>query len=202
MTNNRDLQDYEEFMKNQNSPFSQFKKNINAVQIIALVGAIYLAWYMLKSGGPNAKWYLIGLGVIILAIIFKPNKKPDLEPIPENVIKQLARIQIARKIGHDTEFPVGTTISMTPECNLRFQGEWGQPFAPWKWEVGFVAKFKDGLIKDYLAILHPYRGYLTGIKFMKYGYDGTTSNDLKVLMPTMFRPEGQNPGTLSITKVD
>lgn len=204
MSNNRDMKEYEAWLDDQNSPFTQFKRNINFVQIIALIGALYLAWYMIKNGGSNSKWYLIGLAVVILIILFKKPKQVEQEPIPEHVIKILAKIQLERKIGHDVEFPTGTRIDMMPECSMRFQGEWGQAFAPWKWEVGFRAKTIDGLEKDYLCILHPYKGYITGIKFMKYGYDGTISNDMKILMPTMMRPaEGQpsqNQPGLSITK--
>lgn len=201
--NNRDLKEYEAWFDEQNSPFTQFKKNLNAVQIIALVGAIYLAWYMLKTGGSNSKWYLIGLAVVILIILFKPKKAPEQEPIPEHVIKVLAKIQLDRKVGHDTEFPTGTVISIMPECGMRFQGEWGELVTPWKWEVGFRAKNQEGLEKEYLCVLHAYRGYITGIKYMKYGYDGTVSNDMKILMPSILKPEGQagtaQPG-LSVTK--
>jgi len=202
MSNNRDLKDYEDFLANQNSFLSDFKKNVNAIQLIALVGALYLAWYMLKSGGSNSKWYLIGLGVIILIIIFKPNKKAEQEPIPENVIKHLAKIQLERKIGYDTELPPGSEIRMKLEGAMQWQGEWGQPFAPWKWGVGFTVKNQDGLEKEYVCLLHPYKGYITGIKFMKYGYDGSELHDLKVLMPTMFKQDGQsnNSGGLSIVK--
>lgn len=202
--NNRDLKDYEGFLENQNSWFSQFKRNLNVIQLIALVGALYLGWYMLKNGGPNGKWYLIGVGVIVLIIILRPGKKQELEPIPENVIKILAKIQLQRKIGHDTELPPGSEVRMKLEGAMQWQGEWGQPFAPWKWGVGFVVKYPDGLEKEYVCLLHPYKGYITAIKFMKYGYDGQDLNDLKVLMPSMFKQEGQQPGVggLSVTKAE
>lgn len=201
--NNRDLKDYENFLSEQNSYFTQFKRNINVIQLLALAGALYLAWYMIKTGGPNTKWYLGGLGIVILVILFKPKPKIELEPIPENVIKILAKIQLERKIGHDTELPVGSKLRMKLEGAIQWQGEWGQPFAPWKWGVGFTVEYPDGLQKDFVCLLHPYKGYITGIKFMKYGYDGQELNDLKVLMPTMFKQEGQAGSSgLTVTKAE
>lgn len=199
--NNRDLDDYNKWMEDQNSFFGQFKKNLNAVQLIALVGALYLAWYMFKNDTANSKWYLIGLGVIILVIIFKGKAKEELEPIPEHVIKVLAKIQLERKIGHDTELPPGSQVIMMLEGAIQFQGEWGQAFTPWKWGVGFSVKLPDGLKKDYLCVLHPYKGYITAIRPMKYGYDEKSWMDMKVLMPSMFKQEGQAGSSgLTVTK--
>lgn len=200
--NNRDLEDYNNWVNNQNSSFAQFKKNINAVQLIALAGAIYLAWYMLKSNTNNSKWYLLGLGAIILIILFKPTQKAELEPIPENTIKIIAKILLDRKIGDETgQIPAGSTVTLMLQSAIRWQGEWGQAFTPWEWGVGFYVKYPDGLVKDYIAIFNPYKGYITAIKDLPYGWDNKWVNDLKVLMPTMFKQEGQAGSSgLTVTK--
>lgn len=199
--NNRDLKDYESWSSEQNSAWARFQKNINVVQIIALLGAIYLAWFMLKSGGSNSKWYLIGLGVILLVIIFKKPKQTEQEPIPEPTIKILAKMQLDRRIGDNTgQIPSGSTIRMMLQGGIRWQGEWGQAFTPWQWGVGFIVRFPDGLEKDYICILHPYRGYITKIDELPYGWNNKWQ-DLKVLMPSLMKTDGQaNQSGLSITK--
>lgn len=195
MANNQTLKAYEAWLEKRNSWKSKFMKDINPIQLLALFGAFFLAWYMLKNLGPQSKWYIIGLAVIIVIIILKPNKPEELEPIPEDMIKVLAKIQLDRKIGYDTELPTGCEIQMGLECAIQWQGEWGQAFVPWKWGVFFSVKYPNGLVKDFLCLLHPYRGYITGIKPMRYGYDDKWLNDLKVLMPSMFKTDGAPPSS-------
>lgn len=192
MPSNHELQEYLEWENNKNSFFSQVKKELSIIQIIALGGVMYLVWYMLKNGQKYQTWGVILGAIVLIVILLKPKKKVQNEPIPDHIIKIIAQKLMNNKIGVENEYPQGTIVKVMDYCKLRFQGEWGLDYKPFVWEVGATVTYPDKLKKEVLISLNPYFGYITGIREMRTGYNGNTSPDLKVLMPSVMKMDNQN----------
>lgn len=183
MTTSRDLEEYESWEKSRNSFWENFKKSISPIALFGFVGLVFFGWYMVSKSDINPTWVFIITGAILALIIFRTDKAKQKEPIKENVIKIIAKALLERKIEEDGELPIGTVVQSLPYCKMRYEGEWGQPFRPWKWEVGFRVTYAKGNKETWIVILHPFDGYITGIVRKSSGYSGEESNDLKVLMP-------------------
>lgn len=165
-----------------------------------IIGFLFLVYYLLEYKKIDAKTIVIAEGIIIAIIIARLMAIPEEQVIPEGVIKIIGNNIMKRKIG-GLEYPNGTIIVPAPYCKLRYMGEWGTPFAPWKWEVGFYVTYPNKLKKDILLIFHAKEGYITGIVERPEGYWGQDSNDLKIMMPgqvVITDQKGQpGPGTLA-----
>jgi hypothetical protein len=156
-------------------------------------GALFiLGWYMMSKTDVNKTYIFAVIGIFLLVIILRTNKAIDKQPIPENIIKIIGANLMRRKVGVESNFPTGTIVTPTGYCKMRFEGEWGQPFKPWKWEVGFKVIQPTGLKKTVLVLFHPYEGYITGIEAKPAGYGGELG-DLKVLIPQIVKDEPKKP---------
>lgn len=180
MAGSRDLQEAFDWQERRNSWITNFFKNAQPIHIIGLALISLVGIYLISTKSVNNYVVYAALGVIVLLIIFRSKKAEDKIPIPENIIKIVGEQLMKRKVGR--ELPWGTTIHSVLYCGMRYEGEWGSPYKPWKWEVGFVCLYPDYLKKVILVRFHPYEGYITKITEMPAGYTGQESNDLK-LMP-------------------
>jgi len=190
MVSNRDLSDYIAWEKNRNSFFTNLKKSMNASYIIVLLGIIIFAFVAIQTANVNKNIIYLGLVLVIVAVLWR-SRKTDKEPIPEPIIKVLAMLNMERCVSK--EYPTGTIVTILPYCKMRYEGDWGAPFKPWKWEVGIRVTYPDLRKEELLVILHPYDGYVTGKVKMPAGYTGEHSHDLKVLLPTQFALKDDKP---------
>lgn len=181
MPANADLKEYIAWEKKQNSFWANITKSMNASHAFAFAGLILFSIYLVSKADVNKNLVYIGVIVIVIAIIWK-NYKKEKDPIPEPIIKIIAEQNMSRS----TDFPAGTKIEPMAYCKMRYEGEWGAPFRPWKWEVGFRVHYPDFREEEILVILNPYDGYVTGKIKKPTGYTGEESHDLKVLLPTSF----------------
>jgi len=187
----RDLTEYAEWESNRNSFWTNFKKNVNPIVVIGFIAIVLIGSYAITQSEINPMYVYALLGVILVVIILKTDRGKEKQPIPENVIKIIGLALMKRKIG--VEYPNGTIITPLGYCKMRFQGDWGQPYGVWKWEVGFSIVYPTGLKETVLVIFHPYEGYITGIVGKAAGYKGEDSNDLKVLMPLSLAVQEEKP---------
>jgi len=189
--------DYEEYLiweRSRNSPFSKLKKYIKWYHYLMIILFLAFIYYLLEYQKVDAKILVSFEGIIIAIIIARILSAPTQKVIPENVIKIIAKRALERKIGNGGEFPQGTQIEPLAYCRLRYMGEWGSDYVPWKWEVGFKVIYPNGLKKDIVVIMHVYEGYITGIKEVPEGYTGQQSKDLKVLIPSQI-VQKESPAT-------
>lgn len=179
----RDLEDFLRWEESRNSYFKNLMRKATPIHFITLALLALIAIYIFstKTTGSNA-FILVGVGAALL-LIFTRGKEVAKEPIPEHIIKIIGIMAMKRKVGRDSELPWGTIVNSVLYCKLRFQGEWGSAFMPWKWEVGFKIIKPNGSRAVVLGIFHPYDGYLTGIIKCGGGYTGEESSDLKVIYP-------------------
>lgn len=192
---NKDLAEYYEWEKKRNSWLTNLAKTFTPIHLIVLVLLIVLGIYLITSK-PGNKNYIIAaiVGIVIIAII-SSRRAVQKELIPEHIIKIIAANYMERKI--QKEYPLGTIISPMIYCKLQWMGEWGQPFQPWKWNVGFkIIKPSRGQ-EQVRVLMHPYEGFITGIVKEPAGYTGQDLNDLKVLFPQVKIEEGQSKGAPS-----
>ena len=196
MAQGRDLEDFLQWERAQNSLWANIKKTMSPLHMVALLWLLVAVFYLIERGEMKQEYVYFGALFILGLILLRAKKATKQKPIPENVIKKLAGMQMRRKIGGD-EYPSGTQIFTTPHCGMRYEGEWGQPFRPWKWEVGIKVLYPNGLIKYELVCLEPYEGYITKIVRKRAGYDGEESNDLKILLPQQLfiKEEGAKPSS-------
>lgn len=192
MVNNRAVKEYEDWENSQNSMWNNLMKNLLPIHVIAFFALIIFGVYLVQSNSINKNYALVAIGFVVIVMLFKGQSKREREPIPEGRIKVICNIEMQRKIG-SPEFPTGTIIQVGPYCGMRYEGEWGKPFVPWKWEVGVKVRYPDSRKEDLLVILHPYDGYITKIMRMPAGYTGQESTDLKVLLPTQFEIKEDKP---------
>jgi hypothetical protein len=160
--------------------------------IVAMLAIVAFAIYIFEYvQGINKNVVIIGLAAGFIAIVYRSTRKPDKEPIPEPIIKVIAWLNMNRSIG--TDFPYGSEIEPMPWCKMRYEGDWGAPFRPWKWEVGFRVIYPDYRKEEVLVILHPFDGYVTGKVKQPAGFTGLESHDLKVLLPVQFQMKEDKP---------
>lgn len=196
MVNSKDYQDYLAWEKGKNSAFSNIQKSMQPIHLIAIVLLIIAGIYLLQQKTQNKSLIMGAIIVVVLILIFKANRNREKEPIPENIAKLLATGFLERKIG--VEFEQGTQIESLVYCKLRYQGDWGSDYKPWKWELGFMLRKPEGKREQIKLIMHPYEGYLTGIVKEPSGYTGQDSNDLKVLFPQVtIKDDGSSKGAPS-----
>jgi len=194
MVNVRELKEFEEWDNQRSSTWTNFKKSLTPIHMIALVALAIFGYYLINQAQStsNQKTFVIGgIVVVVIVLILRGQLGKQKEPIPEDKIKAISEQLMKRKIGN--EYPFGTVILPTLYCSLRFQGEWGQAFAPWKWEVGFRILYPDYKYEEVVVVLHCYEGYITRIKKVPAGYSGDDSNDVKVLLPTQFAIQSTVP---------
>jgi hypothetical protein len=177
----RDVNEFFDWERKKSSWSSNLLKSITPGQVIALALILLLGIYLISSNKANNNYIYFGIGIAIILILLRGKKVEQKEPIPENVIKIIGNKLMQRKIG--TELPWGTRVHSTSYCAMRFMGEWGTPFMPWKWEVGFLVIYPNGKKEHWNVRFHPYEGYITKITKERAGYTGDESNDLKVLNP-------------------
>ena len=177
----RDVEEYISWEKDRNSFWSGFRKSVNPITMLGFVALIVVGIYMVSNSKINPTYVYIAIALVTILIITRSKKPVEKEPIPENVSKIIALASMRRKIGK--EFPNGTIVTPLAYCRMRYEGEWGSPFRPWKWEIGFSIVYPTGLKETQLILVHPFEGYLTGIVKKPAGYSGEESHDLKVLLP-------------------
>lgn len=188
----KDLDEYEQWYRNRSSYWENFKKSVSPVIVIGFLVIVLLGAYLISSAKVNPVYIYLIAGVILIVIIFKAGRAKEKLPIPENIIKIIGLSLMKRKIG-TPEFPNGTMISPTPYCKMRFEGEWGQAFKPWKWEVGFNILYPNALKETVLVVFHPYDGYITGIVGQPAGWKAEKANDLKIMMPMQMSVQEEKP---------
>ena len=188
----QDTDSYSDWEKRRNSFWVNLQKSITPVAIVGFLALILVGAYLVTKKDINPNYvYLTIVGVVVL-LIFKADRSKDKQPIPEHVIKIIGYAQMRRKIG-GIEYPTGTLINPTPYCQMVYEGEWGTPFRPFKWEVGFKVIFPNGLKQTHLAKFHPFDGYITGIRKAPAGYTGDESKDLKIIMPMNLQVQDVKP---------
>jgi hypothetical protein len=187
----RDVEEYLEWEKQRTGFMSNLVKTINPVAAVGFLALLIFGAYAITSSKINPNYIYVTLAAVVILILFKTDKR-EKEPIPENVMKIIATTLMRRKIG-GPEYPNGTIINPNGYCKMRFMGEWGSDYKPWKWEMGFEIIYANGLKETRLVILNPYEGYVTGIVKKPSGYTGEDSNDLKVLMPLQLTTKDEKP---------
>lgn len=189
--NSRDYNDLVRWEKNRNSAWTNFKKSMTPVTVFAFLALFILGYWMFTTSKVNPNVSMLVMGAVVVVILMRGSKKIEKEQIPENIAKGIVESLMRRKIG--IEYPHGTQIFVMDVCSTRYEGEWGQPFRPWKWEVGVLVIYPDGLRRTKLVRLHPYDGYLTKITEESAGYSGQDSKDLKVMMPYQLTTKEEKP---------
>lgn len=184
---NRDVEDYVNWQKNQDSALNNLKKNINPLHLIGLIIVFLIAYKVLTDSGINKNFIFFGLIALVIFILWVSQKKGPRTPIPENVIKQITVEILKRKIP--TEFAPGTQIVCLNYCHLVRTGVWGISWTFKEWEVGVKIIKPSGLRKDILVYLEPFEGFITRIRDMPTGYTGNESQDLKIVTPEAYSQE-------------
>jgi hypothetical protein len=174
--------EYDEWFKKQNSFWDWFKKYMQPFHMFALVVLVSFSWWLISENKISANWVVICLLGIVMVIIFKGKKQEKAEPIPEPVIKEIARYHMEERLKK-REFPYGTKYYLDGYCKMQFQGDWGGGFKAWKWAIGIKIIYPDGLKKSLRQLHDVYTGICTGLTRCPEGFDGTQAWDLKVLMP-------------------
>jgi len=177
----RDVEEYLEWERSQTSTWNWIKKNLQPVHMFAIVIIMFFAWYLLENDKVNPNMVLGGVVLVIILIIYKGKKAEERKPIPINVMQALCLRHLKREIGRS--YPRGTLFFPLGRFRMRFQGNWGEKYSPWKWEIGFRLIYPDGLRKDILYIADTWDGIITGAVEKPMGYTGQESTDLKVLLP-------------------
>jgi hypothetical protein len=187
MVGTQDVEQYIEWEKSQNSMLTNFVKQVSPAHIIGLFALVIMGIYLITTKVANQKWILGAIALVVVVMLFRREKAKEKKPIPENVIKIITQRLMDRKIG--IEYQNGTKIELNGYCKLRYQGEWGGFYMPWKWEVGVTITETNGLRRTVLVILEPYEGFITGIVEKPAGYKGDESTDIKVIIPTQVKVE-------------
>lgn len=188
----KDIEDYKDWDRSRNSFWTNLQKSITPIAIIGFLALVLVGAYLVSQQKVNPNYVYFTIAGVIILIIMKADRSKDKQPIPENIIKVIGYAQMKRKIG-GPEYPTGTLINPTPYCQMVYEGEWGTPFRPFKWEVGFKVIYPNGLKQTHLVKFHPYDGYITGIKKADAGYTGDESKDIKVIMPMSLQVQDVKP---------
>ncbi len=160
---------------------SNFWSNFQGGYIILIIIVIFAIISMSNTEKIDSRYYLviiIGLGIFIAYLIFKPNKEKHL--IPEPVIKDMAQAALNKKVREGKEFPFDSKVEVTAVCHLNHEidlGDGSQGYTAW--EIGWVERVHgSNYKKDGVAIFHPYEGLLTGLEYRPLGYSGRESRDV------------------------
>lgn len=183
MTESKDLEEYNEWESARGSFWSNFKKSFTPFHAVSLAALILLGFYLLQTTSGSVRNLIFGVMIlVVLVMIWRGKEKTEKVPIPKHIASFLACRYLTKQVG--TEYPFGTQIVRMQYGSLRYEGEWGAPFRPWKWEVGIKIIYPNRRIEYVLVALHPYDGYITKILGKPAGYFGEESTDLKVLIPS------------------
>jgi hypothetical protein len=179
---NQDLIEYKKWEDERSSVKTKIFNNLQISHLLLAVVLLIVLNSMWKSNPDNRNWIIFLAGAIILYFILKNKKVVNKEPVPEPVIKHIAREWLKRKIGHNKDFCDGTQLEITGNCRLRYNiSEVAGTSVPFRWDVGFVAIAPNGGRREFVAFFHPLDGYNLGYIDAPTGYTGQEYPDIKYI---------------------
>lgn len=173
----------EEYKRNTEHKFTNLLSKINVWHLV-IFGIIGLIAYSMTKNQTDPKYnYIIYavLVIIILVLYFKPNKEKRL--LPDYIIKQIAQEALNKKVREGKEFAFDSKVFVTPYCHLKYENDMTTGTSgPVAWDVGFEELVHGSQYKKTGVIsVHPFEGFITGIKFMPFGFTGTESHDRDII---------------------
>lgn len=179
--------EYEEVKKRRPGGIIQVIKNVKTWQFIFVLGLIGIFFWMLKESTDDKRQLFI-IALAVLAFVFFFQKKAEAGGlISEEVAKKIAIETIESK---KEEFHISgdTDVSPTNYCVLQYR--MGDPL---KWHVGVKIENRDGGIKYWRVMIHPYDGIVIGIANAPTGFEGTEEEvrDVVVVFPEHYMMEGK-----------
>jgi hypothetical protein len=173
----------EEYKKNKESKIKNLLANVSVVHLL-IIGVIILIIVAISKNNTDPKYNYVIYGVliaIILVLYFKPSKEKKL--LPDYIAKQIAQEALNKKVKENKEFAFDSKVYVTPYCHLVYENDMTTGTSgPIKWEVGFE-ELKEGsqYKKQGVISIHPYEGFVTGIKMMPFGFSGRESHDRDII---------------------
>lgn len=184
MVSNKDLQDYESFREKNDSALNAFLKKTSPEAIIGLIGLVIVGYYFISKTDINPYVAYGGIILLFALIIWRMGKAKELTEIPLETIRILAVNVIERSVGF--VYPRGTTVQPGKYAKMVYDGDWATFYKAWKWEVGVMLHFTNGLQKEIRVLMNPYTGFCIGVHPADSGYTGLepASRDRKIIIPT------------------
>ena len=175
----------EEYKKNNESKVKNLLSNISVVHLLVL-GVIILIIISISKSNSDPKYNYVIYGVlvaVILVLYFKPSKEKKL--LPDYVVKQIAQEALNKKIREGKEFSFDSKVFVTPYCTLKYENDMTTGTSgPVAWEVGFEELVEGSQYKKAgIVRVHPFEGFITGIKHLPFGYTGRESTDRVDIVP-------------------
>ena len=173
----------EEYKKNNDSKIKNLLSNITIVHLL-IIGVVILIIVSISKSTTDPKYNYVIFGVliaIILVLYFKPSKERKI--LPDHVVKEIAQEALNRKVKENKEFAFDSKVYVTPYCHLVYENDMTNGTSgPVKWEVGFEELTEGSQYKKQGVIsVHPYEGFITGIKYMPFGYTGREAHDRDII---------------------
>lgn len=178
-----DNQIAEEYKKNNENRMQNLLSKISIVHLLIFGVILLIAYSVTKNNtDPKINYIIYGvLFVIILVLWFKPNKEKKL--LPDHVVKEIAQEALNKKVREGKEFAFDSKVFVTPYCHLVYENDMASGTSgPIKWEVGFEELVNGSQYKKEGVIsIHCYEGFVTGLKFLPFGYTGRESHDRDII---------------------
>lgn len=182
MVSNRDLNEYDEFISKKENPLRLFWRKTSPEVLIGVVGLFIVGYYYVSKINVNPYVVLVGIIAVIIFMINQMNKAKEKEPLPLQTIRILAVSVMERSIGF--VYPRGTLVNPGEHARMLWEGEFGNYFHEWKWEVGIILTLPNGLKKEKRLMMNPYTGFCNGVVPAYSGYTGLEEKDVKIVIPT------------------
>lgn len=168
---------------------NKFQNVLSRVNIIHVVIVGLLLFILIKMGksGTDPKYYYVGyavLGVIIAIMYFKAGKNKKL--IPRHVAAQIAQEELNRMVRDGKEFAFDSKCVVMAASQMKYKDDLikGESGVPISWAIGFYEMVHGSNYKrEGLIHIHPYEGYVMGIKMLPLGYTGAEETDRIKIVP-------------------
>ena len=173
----------DEYKKNNEKRFQNLLTKINVFHLIS-VGVIVAILISMSKNSTDPKYNYIGYAVLIgtiLVLYFKPPEGKKL--LPDYIVKEIAQEALNRKVRIGKEFSFDSKVIVTPYCHLISENDMTTGKSGYvSWDVGFEELVSGSQYKKTGVIsIHPHDGFITGIKSMTFGYDGTQSHNKDIV---------------------
>lgn len=173
----------EDYKKNSSNKVQDLLSKVTVVHLLVFGVIALIAYSVTKNNtDPKMNYIIYGiLGIIILVLWFKPNKERKL--LPDHVVKEIAQEALNRKVREGKEFAFDSKVFVTPYCHLVYENDMSTGTSgPIKWEVGFEELVNGSQYKkEGVVSVHCYEGFVTGIKFMPFGFSGREAHDRDII---------------------
>jgi hypothetical protein len=175
----------EEYKKNNDNKLQNLLSNVSVVHLLMLGVVALIVYSVLKNNtDPKINYIIYGvMGIIILVLYFRPNKEKKL--LPDYIVKQIAQEALNKKVREGKEFAFNSKVFVTPYCTLKYENDMTTGTSgPTSWEIGFEELIQGSQYKKAGIIrIHPFEGFVCGIKHLPFGYTGRETTDKVDIVP-------------------